>query len=142
MSNTTSLNFPNLFNVSQNKVAVAEDTASIVNRTRLLMLTQPTELYHSPNFGLGLKEHLWKYNSDNEKAIIKDKLIQQLRLHEPCVIPEKTEFIDGLLYSGTDTDNITHDHNSLKMTAVIATKYGDKLDLDIGELQKSIFNNA
>lgn len=139
MANTTSLSFPNLFNISQNKVAVAEDNASIVNRTRLMMLTQPTELYHSPNFGLGLREHLWKYNNNNEKAIIKDKLIQQLRLHEPCVIPEKTEFIDGLVYSGTDTDSITQDYNSLKLTAVIATKYGDTLDIDIRELQKEIF---
>lgn len=140
MANTTSLAFPNIFNVSQNKVAVTQDTASIVNRTRLLMLTQPTELYHSPDFGLGLKEHLWKYNSDNEIAIIKDKFINQLRLHEPSVIPEKTQFVDGLLYTGTDTSNIQQDYNTLKITAVISTKYGDTLELDIDSLRQSIFN--
>ena len=139
MANTNSLSFPNLFNVSQNKVSVAEDTASIVNRTRLMMLTEPTELYHSPDFGLGLKEHLWKYNNENEVAIIKDKFIQQLRLYEPCVIPEKTQFISGLLYTGTDTQNIHHDHNILKLTAVISTIYGDTLELDIDALRQEMF---
>lgn len=142
MANTTSLNFPNLFNVSQNTVAVVEDTASIVNRTRLMMLTQPTELYNNPNFGLGLKEHLWKYNNGNEQEIIKDKLIHQLRLHEPCVIPEDTQLIDGLLYSGTSTNQHQQDYNSLKLTAVLSTVYGDKLNLDIHKLAQEIFGTS
>ena len=43
-----------------------------------------------PNFGVGLKKHMFKYNSDNVIALIQDELIEQLRLWEPCVVADKT----------------------------------------------------
>ena len=75
MANTTSLSFPNLFDVARNQVSVTEDVQSVVNRSRLLILTEPTELYNNPDFGVGLKRHIWQYNNDNQKAIIKDRIL-------------------------------------------------------------------
>ena len=69
MAETTSLSFPNMFNLSNNRVAVDEDLKSVTTRSRLLILSEPTELYNNPNFGVGLKRHLWKYNTENERAI-------------------------------------------------------------------------
>lgn len=126
MAHTNSLSFPNMFNLSSNKVAVYEDLKSVTNRTKLLILTEPTELYNNPNFGVGLKRHLWHYNNANEVALIKDRIIEQLRLHEPCAIPEKTAFSDGLLF--TEGENSTAnaiDANHLKMTVAISTVFGD-----------------
>ena len=88
MASTTSLSFPTMFDVARNTVSVVEDTKSVVNRTRLLILTEPTELYMNPDFGVGLRRHIWQYNVDNQKAIIKDRIIEQLRKHELCVKPD------------------------------------------------------
>lgn len=125
---TNSLAFPNIFNVSQNKVAVLEGNASIVNRSRLLIMTEPTELYNNPDFGVGLKRHLWQYNTENQKAIIKDRIIEQLRKHEPCCTPEKTTFADGLLFS-EQSSLPEQKYNELEMTVGIASIYGDMLEV-------------
>ena len=74
METTNSLSFPNLFDVSRNTVAVKTGRDSITNRTRLLMLTEPTELYNNPTFGVGLKQFLWQYNTPNTKAIIQERI--------------------------------------------------------------------
>lgn len=87
----TSWSWPNMFDVSRNKVALYEDTRSIINRVKLLLLTDPTEMYMTPNFGVGLKKYLFLYNRDNVPAMIRDELIEQLRLWEPSVIPEETK---------------------------------------------------
>ena len=71
---TSSLAWPNMINVAQNKIDVLEDETSVVSRDRLLFLTQPTEIYNEPNQGVGLKEYLWHYNDDNTRALIKDKI--------------------------------------------------------------------
>ena len=105
MSRTTSLNFPNLFDVSRNKVSVIKDNSSVVNRCRLLILTEPTELYNSPTFGVGLKQYLFQYNNENTKAIIRNRITDQLREHEPCVEADETSFADGLLLTGSISDN-------------------------------------
>ena len=127
-----------MFDVSSNTVAVLEDSASIVNRTRLLMLTEPTELYMNPNFGAGLKKYLWQYNNPSTPAIIKDRIIEQLRLHEPKVNPADTEVTGGLLFtdSGQSYNIDTSDYNTLKMTVAVHTVYGDtpSIDLDRAEM--------
>ena len=92
MAYTNSWAWPNIFNVSQNQVNVVEDNKSIVSRTRLLILSEPTSLFNSPDFGVGLKRHLWQYNTENQKAIIKDRIVAQLKLNEPSVFPEKTQY--------------------------------------------------
>lgn len=132
MANTTSLKFPNLFDVSRNRMSIAEDNSSIVNRVRLMMLTDPTELYMNPSYGLGLKKYLFQYNNDNVLAIIQDKLIEQLRLWEPCVDADKTVVQRGLLISGSDNSD-AQDHNHLKFTVILTTKYGQKLEVNIDE---------
>lgn len=131
MATTTSLGFPAMFSVATNQVNILEDNASVVNRCRLLILTEPTELYNNPDFGVGLKRHLWQYNRPNEKAIITDRIKEQLRLHEPCSIPDKTTFSDGLLHTGVGQDISALDKMSkLDMTVGIVTTYGDTLKVD------------
>ena len=96
MTKTNSWAWPNMINVAQNKVALYEDNKSITNRSKLLILTEPTELYNEPNFGVGLRKYLFTYNTENQKSIIQDSIKKQLELHEPYCIADETEFIDGL----------------------------------------------
>ena len=133
MSKTNSWNFPNMLNVVQNSVAVIEDEASIVNRSRLLILTEPTELYNSPNQGVGLKRHMWQYNNETQKAIIRDRIVEQLRLHEPQCEPDDTQFSDGLLFTGGPEDYEQH-YNELNMTVSIATVFDSEASVDLSDL--------
>lgn len=126
---TNSLAFPNMFNIANNCVSVLSDNASIVNRVRLLILTEPTELYNNPDFGVGLKRHLWQYNTENEKAIIRDRITEQLRLHEPCCDPEETQFADGLLFTGGD-ESFAQNYNRLEMTISVRTIFGDTVKIE------------
>ena len=126
-----------MINVAANQVAVIEDNPSIVNRTRLLMLTEPTELYKNPTFGVGLRRYLWQYNGENVRAMIRERIIAQLSEHEPCVIPEETKFVDGLKFTESeDRDFDSQDHNRLKMTVGLQSIFGDSLTLNIDELRK------
>lgn len=131
---TNSLAFPKLFDVSRNNTSVMEDNQSIVNRVKLLILTEPTELYNNPGFGVGLKRHLWKYNTENEKALFKQRLIEQLRLHEPCVDADKTTVSDGLLFTGGTGDSTSaQEYNRMKLTVSIVTIFGDTLEVQLNE---------
>jgi len=128
MAKTTSLAFPNMFNITTNQVSVIEDGNSVANRTRLLILTEPTELYNEPEFGVGLKRHLWHYNNVAEKGLLKDRITEQLSIHEPCVYAEKTQYSDGLL--STDQPNtILEEHNTLAMTVALQTVYKDDVEV-------------
>lgn len=131
MAETNSLAFPNMFNITSNQVNVLENTTSIGNRTRLLILTEPTELYNNPNFGVGLKRHLWKYNTESERGLVKDRITEQLRLHEPCVYPDKTQFSDGLLF--TDPNNIATANagNTMSLTVALQTVYQNTVDVSL-----------
>ena len=127
---TSSLNWPNIFDVSRNRCAVAEDNASIVSRTKLMILTEPTELYMNPSYGVGLKRHMFKYNTENEKALITDRMVAQLKLGEARVDADKTQFSDGLLYTG-DINTIGQDYNTLNMTISLMTTYGDTVTVEL-----------
>lgn len=132
MAETTSLAFPNMFNIANNQVSVIDNTYSVANRTRLLILSEPTELYNEPEFGVGLKRHLWKYNNDTEKGIVKDRITQQLRLYEPCVYPDKTEYSDGLLFTGDQTNyNPALDHNTLALTVALQTVFKEEVSVTL-----------
>ena len=131
MEKTTSLAFPNMFNIANNKVSVLTDTESVGNRSRLLILSEQTELYNNPDFGVGLKRHMWKYNNDSEKGLVKDRIIQQLKLHEPCVEPEKTQFADGLLFSGDSSTNAAQDANHFKLTVGLHTIFKDDVSITL-----------
>ena len=133
---TNSWAFPNLFDVARNRVAMLSDNASVVNRTRLLMLTEPTELYNAPTFGVGLKRYLFQYNNENTKALIKDRIVDQLRLFEPCVDAQATEFTDGLLYTGSGNTN--QNFNKLEMTVGLKTIFGDTVAVNMTDLQEII----
>ena len=133
---TNSWAFPNLFDVARNRVAMLSDNDSVVNRTRLLMLTEPTELYNAPTFGVGLKRYLFQYNNENTKALIKDRIVDQLNLFEPCVDAQATEFTDGLLYTGSGTTN--QNFNKLEMTVGLKTIFGDTVAVNMTDLQEII----
>ncbi len=127
---TNSLAFPNMFDIARNKVGVIEDKISVVNRCRLLMLTEPTELYNSPDFGVGLKRYFWQYNTENTKAIIKNRIVSQLRLHEPSCDADKTSFSDGLLTENS-VDMPAQEYSKLKMTVGIKTTFSDEVNIDL-----------
>ena len=127
---TTSLAFPNMINVAGNRVSVKSDKDSVINRVRLLMLTDPTELYNSPDFGVGLKRYLWQYNTANTSALIQDRIIQQLRKYEPCVIADSTSFADGLVFS---PDTVQSMYNELKMTVGLHTIFEDELSIVLND---------
>lgn len=131
MANTTSWHYPTMFDVSRNGMSIASDGQSIVNRVKLMILTEPTELYMSPTYGVGLKKYLFQYKSENLLPLIKDKIIEQLTLWEPCVIPEKTEIRSGLLFTGDPADN-RQDFNTLKFTVILTSRFGETLSVDIG----------
>lgn len=126
MAETSSLAFPNMFNIANNQVSVLENTTSVANRTRLLILSEPTELYNNPDFGVGLKRHLWKYNTEAERGLVKDRITDQLRLHEPSVYPEKTQYSDGLLFSETAVQNAALASNSLELTVALQTVFKEE----------------
>lgn len=132
MAKTTSLAFPNLLNVAQNRVGVYEDNKSITNRSKLLILTEPTELYNEPNFGVGLRRYLFTYNTENQKAIIQDIIKRQLELHEPYCVADETEFIDGLAYTGRQ-DEVSKftDLNKLEFTCAIKTVYQSTAEVEL-----------
>lgn len=135
---TNSLSFPQMFDTARNTVAVLSGDTSILNRTRLLLLTEQTELYNSLNFGVGLKRYIWQYNVSNVRAMIQDRIVEQLRLHEPCVDPDKTSFADGLLVTEDGNTNISaQDFNKLKMTVGLSTIYTDRVDLDLSDLSET-----
>ena len=125
-----------MFDVARNTVAVLKGNGAIVNRVKLMILTEENELYNSPQYGVGLKRHLWKYNTDNEKAIIRDRVVEKLRIYEPCCLPDKTEWADGLLY--TESESNGADANKLKMSLILYTIYGDQLNVDMSDLQQVI----
>ena len=127
---TTSLAFPNMINVAGNRVSVKSDKDSVINRVRLLMLTDPTELYNSPDFGVGLKRYLWQYNTANTSALIQDRIVQQLRKYEPCVIADNTSFADGLVFS---PDTVQSMYNELKMTVGLHTIFEDELSIVLND---------
>lgn len=136
---TNSLNFPQMFDVTRNRVTVISDTKSVANRSRLLMLTNPTELYNEPEFGVGLSKYLWQYNSPNVKPMIRDNVAVQLEMYEPMSIPTETEYADGLLFTG-DNDSIPNPRK-LDMTIAIHTKLGTTADIDLTDLQQIIEKN-
>lgn len=143
-AHTTSLAFPTMFDVARNQVSVYEDDQAVVNRSKLLMLTEPTELYNSPTFGVGLSRYLWQYNTPNTKAIIQDRIKEQLRIYEPCVDADKTSFADGLLFTESKSEAASAvSDNELKMTIGLQTIYEDTISvsIDINEERSKMFGS-
>ena len=123
-----------MFDVARNKVGLYNDVKSITSRVKLLMLTEPTEMFRCPNFGVGLRKYMFSYNNDNTIALIRDKLVEQLRLWEPAVIPEETKVTRGLTYSRDTT--VTEDSNALnklELTVTLTTTYLQVISFGIDE---------
>lgn len=130
-----------MIDVARNVVSTVNGNRSVVNRSRLLMLTEPTELYNEPTFGVGLKRYLWQYNTQNVRAMMQNRIKDQLRLHEPCVDADNTSFADGLLTTGSE-ETLRDKLQTLKMTIGLQTIFNDKLDLtiDIESERQKMFN--
>lgn len=129
MSKTNSIKFPNMIDVASNRVGLYTDNESVINRIRLLLLSDPTSLYNNPTFGAGLKRYLFQYNQPNTFAMIKDRIIDQLRENEPCVDPDKTTFAEGLVSDETIRTKLD-DHNHLKMTVGLQTIFNDEVEVE------------
>lgn len=138
MANTTSLAWPNMFNVAQNRVAVLQDNVAIVNRTKLLLLSEPNELYNEPDFGTGLRKYLFQYNNENSIAMMRDNIKEQVRLHEPYVNADNTEFAEGLLYTESGNTTPEQEYNKVKMTVRLETTYADTVSLSLDENCKEV----
>lgn len=124
--------WPNIFDVARSKVNLYTDTKSLTNRIKLLLLTEPTELYMVPNFGVGLKKYLFRYNSENIPAMIRDELIEQLRLWEPDVIAEETT----VTRTERSTDpsvlqSVSDKMNKLDLTITVTTRYMKSVSFNI-----------
>ena len=132
MSKTNSIKFPNMIDVASNKVGLYTDNESVINRTRLLIMSDPTSLYNNPTFGVGMKRFLFHYNQPNTFAMIKDRIKEQLREHEPCVDADKTTFSPGLVSEDTiSTMNTIDDFSHLKMTVGLSTIYKEEVEVDL-----------
>lgn len=129
MAETTSWAFPNLFNVAQNCVSILADAQSLVNRSRLLILTEPTELYNNPDFGVGLKRYLWQYNTANTRAIIQDKIVDQLSKYEPYVDAARTQFLSSLISDDRDPEKVSF--NELDMTVALKPTFGEPVSVEL-----------
>lgn len=131
----TSWSWPNLFDVARGQVNLYSDAQSIVNRVKLLMLTDPTELHMYPDFGLGLRKYMFTYNNDNTIAMIRDNLIDQLRKWEPAVIPEDTKVTRGLSYTGDSDPSVEQvaDINRLQLTVTLRTTWMREINFTVTE---------
>lgn len=131
----SSWSWPNMFDVSRSKINLYLDTRSITNRVKLLLLTDPTELYMNPKFGVGLRKYMFGYNNDNVIALIRDELVEQLRLWEPGVIPEQTQVVRGLKYTRdpSDPESVQEQMNKLNLTVTLVTTYMQTVSFGITE---------
>ena len=130
--NTSSLGFPNIFDVTRNKISSYTDNAAVVSRVKLLLMTEPTELYGEPDFGVGLRKFMFQYNNENTITRIKERIVEQLSMWEPYVIASQTEVKSGLHYSDTEGPS-SSDPNHLKLTVTIYTKFGDELNISVDD---------
>lgn len=133
MAKTSSIRFPNMIDPARNIVNVVEDNASIINRTQLLLLTEPTELYNEPEFGVGLKRYIWQYNGEAVRGMLQDRIRKQIGLWEPCVDAQATEFVDGLLFTEGNISTPIQDISDLKLTIGLKTRFGDEVPLNVSE---------
>lgn len=108
-----------MFDVNRNSANVLYDDASVVNRTKLLILSDTTAMYNDPEFGVGIKKYMWQYNTPNVRAMLKDRIKLQLLKYEPCVESDKTEFVDELLF----TESESNSPDKLEMTVGLHTTY-------------------
>lgn len=130
MANTNSWRFPDIFNVTQNTVSLVSDERSITNRGRLLMLTEPTELYNSPEFGVGLKRYIWQYNTENVRAMMKDRIKDQFALNEPCVYAQDITFVDkDATFADTEHISPSQDYHKVHMDVKLPTTFGGNANI-------------
>jgi phage baseplate assembly protein W len=83
----------------------------------------------NPTYGVGLKRYLFQYNNDNIIAEMRDRIVEQLRVWEPCVDPDKTTLTRGLDYTGEGNELQTG--NVLNLTLTVYSIYGEALEINL-----------
>ena len=80
-------------------------------------------------------------HTENQKAIIKDRIAQQIKKYEPCVESDNIQFSDGLLVTGTEESvGRPEDSNKLKLTLKLTTTFQDRLEIDLNSLSDSLYS--
>lgn len=131
MANTTSIAFPNMISVTQNKVNLMSDTESVANRVKLLILSEPTELYNEPEFGVGLKRYIGRYNNNAVKSEIAERTRAQVSVNEPCVQPSTIEWSNGLEVTGHNLTRPQDTNGDCDMTLKMTTTFKTTLTIDV-----------
>lgn len=123
-----------MFDVSKGQALLFSDAKSICNRIKLLLLTDPTEMHMNPNFGVGLRKYMFNYNNENTIARIKDNLVEQLRLWEPAVDPDKTVVKRSTSSGGSaELDTSVGELNKLKLTISVTAINSDVIQFEIDQ---------
>jgi len=132
MAMTSSLRFPYMFDVARNRVAVLENDASVTNRTRLLLLTSPGQLYNAVDFGVGLPRFQLQYNSPVTSSLLEQRIRDQLTAYEPMVYPEQTILAKQPADAFGDINGSAEEvsPNKLKATVALTTRFSE-INVDI-----------
>jgi len=132
MAMTTSLRFPRMFDGARNRVAVLEDDASVTNRTRLLLLSCPGQLYNGVDFGVGFPQYQLRYNTPITHALLEQRIKDQLAKYEPMVFPEMTVLAKrpANKYGDVNGDAEEVSPNKLEATVAIVTRFSE-IEVDI-----------
>lgn len=128
---TTSLSFPNLIDVSRNRLGVLTDDESVTNRVSCLLRINQTEVYNIPELGSSLEKYLFTYNNDNQRAIMKDFILRQLDAWEPQVDAAQSTVEDGLLFEEDGLESIKEELQHVKLTVKMKTMYGTTANLNL-----------
>lgn len=126
MPNATSLSFPNMFNIVQNRVGVLHDSEAVTSRTKLLLSASPKSMYNSPDFGVGLPENMFQYMTKNNQAALKDKVISKIEQYEPTAVAGAVDVIFDKRVEGQSEEVPDH----LEMIVKIGTVFGDVLEVE------------
>jgi hypothetical protein len=121
-----------MFDGARNRVAVLEDDASVTNRTRLLLLSCPGQLYNGVDFGVGLPRTQLQYNTPVAHAVLEQRIKDQLAKYEPMVYPEMTVLNKrpANKYGDINGDAEEIAPNKLEATVAIVTRFSE-IEVDI-----------
>jgi hypothetical protein len=129
-----------MFDGARNRVAVLEDDASVTNRTRLLLLSCPGQLYNAIDFGVGLPRYQLQYNTPITHALLEQRIKDQLSKYEPMVYPEMTVLAKRPANKYGDVNREVEEisPNKLEATVAIVTRFSE---IEVNMRMESIDSN-
>jgi phage baseplate assembly protein W len=63
--------------------STSADKKLVLENMKAILLTNPGERVHMPEFGVGLRRFLFELNDAQLAAVIREKIIQQINKYEP-----------------------------------------------------------